>query len=136
MLADPTRHIYLLTYMKDLCNTYLQPINLNLKPYKPIYLFNYKVVLVINSLTPRHVIGYKYTMSKVGDKSCETVEFKLLFLQIFISNNLNMEQYTYLNILHNYTILCFQMYIWYKNLLFKHEYIQTFTITKGGDGSK
>jgi hypothetical protein len=67
MLGDLKRHIYLLTYRKDLCSTYLQPINLqpinlNLKSYKHIYLLKYKVVLVINSLTPRHVIGYKYTM--------------------------------------------------------------------------
>jgi hypothetical protein len=62
MLGDPRRRIYLLTYRKDLCNAYLQPINLNLKPYKPIDRLKYKVVLVINSLTPRHVIGYKYTM--------------------------------------------------------------------------
>jgi hypothetical protein len=56
MLGDPKRRIYLLTYRKDLCSTYLQPnnlkpINLNLKPYKCIYLLMYKVVLVINSLT-------------------------------------------------------------------------------------
>jgi hypothetical protein len=63
MLGDPRRRIFLLTYRKYLCSTYLQPINLqpidlDLKPYKPIYLLKYKVVLVINSLTPRHVIGY------------------------------------------------------------------------------
>jgi hypothetical protein len=70
MLGNLRRCYYLLTYRKDLCSTYPQPINLNLKPYKPIYLLKYKVVLVINSPTPRHVIGYKYTMSKMGDESC------------------------------------------------------------------
>jgi len=44
-----------------------------------------------------------------------------------------MEQYSYLNILHN---IMFSNVHMIQKLLFKHEYFQTFNITNAGDGIK
>jgi len=113
MLRDPKRRIHLLTYKKDLCSTYLQPINLqpinlNLKPCKHIYLFKYKVVLVINSLTLKHVIGTSIQCQKWEMNLVKKLNFNCCSFKYSYSTNLNKEQYSYLNILH---YIFFQMYI-------------------------
>jgi hypothetical protein len=53
-------------------------------------------------------------------------ECTLLFFQTFAFNKFEYEKYSYLDILYNFMF----EYMYYENLSFKHECIQTFNINK------